>query len=131
MTLRSRPLALLALLAALAAGGPSAAPAEPPAAAPAPEEIEAAALEAAWVQRIEDAQARLAAARARRDEAEASYGKLRQRERLQGATKEEVLAAREEAERDIAALEEEVPRLLEEARRAGVQPGALRRFETP
>ncbi len=82
-----------------------------------------------WVQRLEDARERLKRARTAVEEGDAAYAKGRHRTRLRGEPREEIVAEREAAALELAAAEEAWPKLLEEARRAGLPPGVLRPFE--
>ena len=82
-----------------------------------------------WVQRLEDARSRLQRARTAVEAGDTTYAKGRHRERLRGEPREEIVAEREAAALELAAAEAAWPKLLEEARRAGLPPGVLRPFE--
>lgn len=112
----------LLLTAPLAAPAPPRAAAEPSARAVSQEHQ-------AWVARLEIARTRLIRARAAIRESDERYGKTRQRHRLRGETKRELLTEREVEEMELAAAESSWPELLEGARQAGVPPGLLRPFQ--
>jgi hypothetical protein len=85
--------------------------------------------DAAWT-------ARLGAAEARRNDAvqrviagEAAFTRARHREYPRGEALAGLARDLEKARKDLAAAEQELPELLEEARRAGVSPAVLDRFE--
>ncbi len=118
------PAIFLALLAAAVVGAATLPVlAQPPAA-------QAEVDESVWVQRLEAGRQRVEVARARVEQSDAAYGKGRQRNQ-RGERRSEAVSAREEAARELEAAEAAWPKLLEEARRAGVSPGALRPFESP
>ena len=84
---------------------------------------------AAWEARLAEAQARLTTARAQAESSERALGRARHRRYPRGEALDALVAAAEDARADVAAAEAELPALLEQARRAGVEPGVLQRFE--
>lgn len=86
--------------------------------------------EAAWVKRLEEGAARLSAAQQRVDELEHAKGRGASRRYPRGEAKEQYLEQLAEARAELSAAREEMPELLEDARRAGVMPGVLDRYET-
>ena len=125
---RLHAFAALLLLATGLAAAPASLRAEPPAAL---DEEAAAQLEVTWVERLGEARSQLSAARERAAQAEHAYRDMRQRDYPRGEARveieEELAAARLALEEAEAAY----PRLLDEAREAGVPPGTLRPFEAP
>jgi len=108
---------------------PSLAQASPPAAAaPAnpsgisPEEIEE------WRETLLEAQGRVDAAQKDVAVAEQAFRKARHRNR-RGSERGDLLVTLQAAEQELEDAEAELPRLLDEARRAGVPPGVRREFE--
>lgn len=87
--------------------------------------------EAMWVGRLTEARATLRAARARHAEAEHAWRDARQRTYPRGEARAELRGELDAAEAALAEAEAAYPRVLEDARRAGVSAGALRPFETP
>jgi hypothetical protein len=116
-----RPLAALALATSLA--GAFAAAADP--AKPSEEEAST----PTWEQRLEEAHTRLELARLHAAESERAVTRARHRRYPRGAGFDDLVAAAEDARKQLRSAEAELPELLEQARRAGVEPGVLRRFE--
>jgi uncharacterized protein YlxW (UPF0749 family) len=85
--------------------------------------------DAKWSARLNQAQMRLDQARQRVVEREAAYSKARHREYPRGAALAEIERDLEQARKDLAAAEHELPDLIEQARLAGVSPAVLLRFE--
>lgn len=81
---------------------------------------------AMWEQRLRDARAALAAARARHEAAELAYKHMRHRDRARGEARAAILEEREAARRALEEAEARLEALPEAARRAGVPPGWLR-----
>lgn len=125
VALRSLLLVLLVLAAdpALAQQG-AAVSEEPVVAENAEDEV------AAWVARLDEAAKRLAAAQKRVAELEGAKGRGASRRYPRGEAKEKYLEQLEEARTELAEAQEAMPELLEDARRAGVLPGVLDRYET-
>jgi len=119
----------LALLVLLSFPLPSLADETPPqAASPVnPAEITAEEIEG-WRKTLTQARERVEEAQEEVAAAQQAYRDARKRQR-RGAERAELLAAREAAERELAEAEDALPGLLEQARRAGVPPGALQEFE--
>lgn len=115
-------LVALSFAAAFAAAGDPAKPNE--AAGPSSELVAA-----AWEARLAEAQARLTTARAQAESSERALGRARHRRYPRGEALDALVVAAEDARTDLAAAEAELPALLEQARRAGVEPGVLQRFE--
>jgi septal ring factor EnvC (AmiA/AmiB activator) len=84
---------------------------------------------AAWVVRLDEAQEKLARTRSRLAADEAALTRARHRRYPRGEALDALKARVAKGRTDLEAAETELPALLEEARRAGVPPGALRRFE--
>ncbi len=118
-------LAALGLYGALLAASTSTAEPPPPAAA----ELSAEALDPAWSVRLSEAQERQATAAAHVADAQQALGSARHRKRPRGASLAALEGELARAQRERAAADAELPELLEQARRAGVSPGVLRRFE--
>jgi hypothetical protein len=119
-----RPLVALALAAALAGAFPAGAdPAQPS------DEDPNAPATPTWEQRLEQAQTQLVLARTRVAETEGAVTRARHRRYPRGKEFDGLVATAENARKQLRAAEAELPALLEEARRAGVEPGVLRRFE--
>jgi hypothetical protein len=118
-------LALLALLAAPAL-------AQSGSAAPDPSASEAAGDdEAAWIKRLDEGAARIAAAQHEVQQLEDAKGRGAARRYPRGDAKEKYLDALAKAHTELQDAEEAMPELIEEARRAGVPPGVLDRYENP
>jgi hypothetical protein len=126
----------VALLAGLLLGaGAGASTARAQAAAPA-EEAETApeapigdpSLLAYWEQRLERALQRIELARRRATEAETEYSRARHDDYPRGEALNEIKEKHLAAERELRRAEEALPRLVEQARRAGVPPGVLRHY---
>jgi septal ring factor EnvC (AmiA/AmiB activator) len=83
----------------------------------------------AWVDRIEVAAAHLEKTRAQLRANEESLARARHRRYPRGDTLEELETSVESGRAALEAAEAELPELIEQARRAGVPPGELRRFE--
>lgn len=116
---------LLPLAVSVALGG--AIQAEPPAA---PADAEAvAALDAKWEGRLIEAQMRRDEARQQVSDGQAAVNKARHREYPRGDALVALRNELEQARKQLAAAEDELPELLEEARLAGVSPAVLQRFE--
>lgn len=84
-----------------------------------------------WIQKLDEAKARLAAAKADVSRYEAVQSHASARRYPSGEPKEKFLSDLENARKELDEAQREFPRLLEEARRAGVDPGVLRRYEEP
>jgi hypothetical protein len=118
--------ALFALALAASLAGASAAAADP--AKPGDDPANVPALPT-WEQRLEEAQTRLELARARAAETEQAVKRARHRRYPRGEAFDDLVRAAEDAQKQLRSAEAELPELLEQARRAGVEPGVLRRFE--
>jgi hypothetical protein len=142
MRLRTR-IVVGCLGAALLAGAPSRAqePEPDPATAEADEggavegsdaepegESESADLEAYWSQRLARAARRIEVARERATEAEADYARARHDDYPRGEALAKIESRHRAAQRELEAAEAALPRLVEQARRAGVAPGVLREY---
>jgi hypothetical protein len=86
---------------------------------------------AAWEARLEAASQRVIESRKALEDARAAYQDWHQRKIPRGKSRGEAVAALERAEQEAAAAEAALPEVLEEARRAGAEPGLLRRYEAP
>jgi hypothetical protein len=117
---RRAPRLLAALALALLLAAPSA-----PVASPGDDDAGV----AAWQDRLERGRAELAAARERAEQARDTYQDWRQRKVPRGVRKEALVREMEAAEAAAAEAEAAFAELREAARRAGVPPGVLRRFE--
>jgi len=84
---------------------------------------------AGWVERLEEAQAKLAKTRTKLAADEAALSRARHRRYPRGDALDELEVAVRQGRRDLADAEAALPALLEEARRAGVPAGARMRFE--
>ena len=115
---------LLIVLALVSAG---AAQAEPPAPNADAQAVEA--RDAKWSARLAKAQKHRDEARLRVIETEAALSRARHRDYPRGAALEAIERDVEDARKALAAAEQELPELLEEARLAGVSPDVLLRFE--
>jgi hypothetical protein len=118
-----RALPSLALLATLASAG--AVRAEEPLPAAQSEAL----LEEAWTARLSEATARRDATAARLAADEAALTSARHRKYPRGDTLGTLERNLERSRAEHAAAEQALPELLEEARKAGVSPALLRRFE--
>jgi small-conductance mechanosensitive channel len=114
-----------ALCAALLLAGPALA--DPPVHAPAALQEEA--QNELWATRLSEAHARRDTARQRELEAVQALGSARHRRHPRGETLARLEGDLARARRERAQAEAELPELLEQARRDGVWPGVLRRFE--
>jgi chromosome segregation ATPase len=112
---------------ALGPGARAEEPPAPPARPAAPSEAES--NDAAWAARLAEAKARLVAARGNVAESEAALSRARHRRQPRGEALDDLESALAEARDELAAASEELPELLEQARRDGVSPGVLREFE--
>jgi len=121
-----RWLPLLLLAACLAPAGPLRA-AEP--AAPAPAPAPTVTLDDIWLKRLADAETRRDDAVQRIIAGEAAVGRARHREYPRGEALDALERDLARARKELAAVDEELPVLLEEARRAGVSRAVLDRFE--
>jgi hypothetical protein len=127
-------LASIALFAwlLLAAGLPAALAQETPPEAPAEGAetlpIEDASLLSYWQERLARAQQRIELARERADEAEAEYARARHDGYPRGEALSEIKERHHATQRELRMAEEALPRLVEQARRAGVPPGVLRDY---
>jgi len=120
-----RPFWLLPITLSLLLAG--AVQAEPP--VPNADAIEAEARDAKWSDRLTKAQMRRDLARQQLVEAEAALSRARHRDYPRGEALAEIERDAQTARKDLAAAEQELPVLLEEARLAGVSPDVLLRFE--
>jgi chromosome segregation ATPase len=89
----------------------------------------AAARDAKWTSRLLDAQMRIDQASQRVVAAKAAVSEARHRKYPRGAALAKIESEREKAEEELAAAEQELPELLEQARSEGVSPAVLERFE--
>lgn len=112
---------LLAAFALLALASPASLAEE---AAPGGEDVD-------WELRLSDLESDLVAAHQRLADARDAYRNWRQKKHPRGAKKADLLAEIDAAQIEVADLEAAWPEELEKARRAGLPPGTLRRFETP
>jgi len=94
------------------------------------EEVSADDEQAAWIKRLDEAAARLAAAQRQVDGLEGAKGRGAARRYPRGDAKEKYLDDLAAAQKELADAKEAMPELLEEARRAGVVPGVLDRYES-
>jgi len=85
-------------------------------------------LESYWSQRLARAQQRIDLARERVEKTDAAYSRARHDRNPRGGALEEVKERRTAAERELASAEAALPRLVEQARRAGVPAGVLRDY---
>ena len=76
-----------------------------------------------WQGRYQEVQTEYVAASQELDAANAAYHKARQRNRLKGARREEIMSNITKAETRFAAAKQAKDSFPEEARRAGAQPG--------
>jgi hypothetical protein len=83
----------------------------------------------AWIDRIEAVAADLEKTRAQLRANEGALSRARHRRYPRGEALAELEASVEAGRAALAKAEAELPELLEQARRAGVPPGELRRFE--
>jgi hypothetical protein len=113
----------LASLLAFAASGEPAAPRQDAAA-------EVGLSAAAWEARLAEAHAALGGLRERAAASQRALSEARHRRHPRGEALSALEAAAAQARTALAAAEAEFPELLEQARREGVEPGVLRRFET-
>lgn len=88
-------------------------------------------LEAYWSQRLSRARQRIELARERLAAAEAEYARARRDDYPRGDAFEAIEQRKAAAEREQRAAEDALPRLVEQARRAGVAPGVLRDYWDP
>jgi hypothetical protein len=84
---------------------------------------------AAWIDRIEAAAAQLEKTRAQLRANEAALSRARHRRYPRGEALQTLETSVESGRAALEAAEAELPALLEQARRAGVPPGTLLRFE--
>jgi len=101
--------------------------AEPPVAAADAQAVEA--RDAKWEGRLIEAQVRRDQAQQRVIASQAALNKARHREYPRGAALVGLRKELDEAKKELAAAEAELPELLDEARLAGVSPAVLQRFE--
>jgi len=85
-------------------------------------------LEAYWDQRLARARQRIEIARERMAKADAEYSRARHDQYPRGEALAEIEERHRAAERELRAAEAALPRLVEQARRAGVSPGVLREY---
>ncbi len=86
---------------------------------------------ARWEQTLSELQNDLVEARARVREATIAYQEARVRKYPRGERRAELIAQLEAAKKRLAEAELALPEMLEKARRAGVPPVVLSRFENP
>lgn len=117
----------LAMLLAFACAAPALA--ESP---PVPQEEMSAEEQAAadWMRRLDEGAARLASARTRLGQLEDAKGRSAVRRYPRGDAKAKYLDDLEGARKELAEAEQSMPELIEEARRAGIEPGVLDRYES-
>jgi hypothetical protein len=84
---------------------------------------------ASWVKRLDEARARLDAATRRLAQLEGAKGRGAHRRYPRGDAKEKYLEDLEAARKEHADAAQALPELMEEARRAGVPPGVIARYE--
>lgn len=84
-----------------------------------------------WIERLDQARDELVDARRALGAAQESILQQRQRHYPRGQAKAELEAQVALARRRLQQAEQALPELLEQARRAGVLPGILRRYEMP
>ncbi len=82
--------------------------------------------QSAWMNRIQQARARLSTAQDRYASAMVSYRQMKHRRRARGEQKLSILTQRKAARSELTAAQRELDALLEQARREGVPPGWLR-----
>jgi hypothetical protein len=87
--------------------------------------------EASWLRRLDEGAARLADAQRRVADLEGAKGRGAARRYPRGEAKEKYIEQLEAARAELAEAEEALPELVEDARRAGVPPGVLDRYENP
>lgn len=117
----------LALLVCTCAPPPSAAePEEPGAAATGPSDNDARTQK--WDERLAEARDRISRARLRAAKAEAAYARARHDGHPRGEALAEIEQEWNAAAEELQAARTALPELLEEARRAGVEPGVLRPY---
>lgn len=109
--------------------------AQPPA-APAPDAAAAAANapddeQAGWIQKLDEAAARVTAAQKNIARLTDAKGRGAARRYPRGDAKEKYLDDLEAARKELAEAQEALPAVVEEARRAGVTNGVLDRYENP
>ena len=85
-------------------------------------------LETYWSQRLLRGKQRIELARERAEKAEADYSRARHDRDARGERLLEIKERRVAAEREVLDAEASLPRLVEQARRAGVSPGTLRDY---
>jgi hypothetical protein len=87
--------------------------------------------ERGWIKRLDEAAARLAAAQRSIDRLEGTKGRGASRRYPRGEAKGKYLDDLEAARKELAAAQEALPEVIEEARRAGIPNGTLDRYENP
>lgn len=85
---------------------------------------------AAWVTRLETARTNLQRTRSKLAADEVALARARSRRYPRGESLAALERSVEQRRKDLAEAEAEWPTLLEDARRAGVPPGALRAFQS-
>jgi len=85
-------------------------------------------LEAYWDRRLDRAHKRIEIARERAETAEAEYSRARHDGHPRGTALLAIEREHAQASKELAAAEAALPRLVEQARRAGVAPGILRAY---
>jgi len=85
-------------------------------------------LETYWGRRLSNAMQRIELATERSEKSEAEYSRARHKHNPRGEALEEIRDKRDAAERELHEAEAALPRLVEQARRAGVEPGVLRDY---
>jgi septal ring factor EnvC (AmiA/AmiB activator) len=114
------------LLVALLAGSPTVLGAS---AAP-PEQPPAAVAEYAdWVKALDQSAQNIDEARSRVAALQEEFTKVKRRRQVRGDAKAELEARLEQAQRDLAKAEQQLPELLAQARQEGVPPGILYPYE--
>ena len=83
----------------------------------------------AWRTRVREARDRVRAARSELAAAEYAYADWNQRKRPRGTPKGEIVARIARAEQEVEAAEAALPEVVEDARRAGLEPGDFRALE--
>jgi len=85
-------------------------------------------LETYWSQRLARAAKRIEIAREKAADAEADYSRARHDRNPRGEALAAIQATHAASERELREAESALPRLVEQARRAGVTPGVLRDY---
>jgi hypothetical protein len=84
---------------------------------------------ARWEEKLDEARMRIRKAEARHARALSAWKRARHRQKPRGDALVEIESDLHKAADELSYAREDLPRLLELARRDGVQPGVLRRYE--